>query len=48
MVGTAVLSKALAPKQVQVRPAELRYAEQTETNDANLEVMRQKAEEGSY
>jgi len=47
-VGTAVLSKALAPKQVQVRPAELRYAEQTETNDANLEVMREKAEEAGF
>ena len=48
MVGTAVLSKALQPKQVQVRPAELRYATQTETNDANLEVMRQKAEEAGF
>lgn len=48
MVGSAVLSKALQPKQVQVRPAELRYATQTETNDANLEVMRQKAEEAGF
>lgn len=48
MVGTAVLSKALAPKQIQVRPAELRYAQQTETNDANLEVMRQKAEQAGF
>lgn len=47
-VGSAVLSKALAPKHVQVRPAELRYAEQTETNDANLEVMRQKAMEAGF
>lgn len=47
-IGTAVLSKALATEQVQVRPAELRYATQSETNDANLEVMRQKAEEAGF
>lgn len=47
-VGSAVLSKALAPKHVEVRPAELRYATQTETNDANLEVMRQKAEAAGF
>lgn len=47
-VGTAVLNKALQSKQVEVRPAELRYAEQTETNDANLEVMRQKAEAAGF
>ena len=47
-VGSAVLNKALQPKQVQVRPAELRYAKQTETNDANLEVMREKAEEAGF
>lgn len=45
MVGTAVLSRALQPKP---QPAVLRYAEQTETNDANLEVMRQKAEEAGF
>lgn len=45
MVGTAVLSRALQPK---TQPAVLRYAEQTETNDANLEVMRQKAEEAGF
>jgi hypothetical protein len=44
-VGTAVLSRALQPKP---QPAVLRYAEQTETNDANLKVMRQKAEEAGF
>jgi hypothetical protein len=45
MVGTAVINRALQPKP---QPAVLRYATQTETNDANLEVMRQKAEEAGF
>jgi len=45
MVGTALIGRALQPKP---QPAVLRYAEQTETNDANLEVMRQKAEEAGF
>ena len=45
MVGTAVIGRALQPK---LQPAVLRYSQQTETNDANLEVMRQKAEEAGF
>ena len=44
-VGGALINRALTPKP---QPAVLRYATQTETNDANLEVMRQKAEEAGF
>jgi len=45
VVASAVINKKLAPKP---QPAVLQYSTQTETNDANLEVMRQKAEEAGF
>lgn len=44
-VGTAVISNALQSKS---QAPVLRYSTQTETNDANLLVMRQKAEEAGF
>ena len=44
-VGTAVISRALQPK---TQAPVLQYSTQTETNDANLEIMRQKAEEAGF